>query len=242
MGRFQFSVGEAMTLQFIETAKAMQAPGYIPPLVHIENNLSPDAMEHIKSALLAKVESSPGVVSASDLGIKSIELKEGEFPKIEFEGTIMETDPDGNPWTAASVEDATMLVGVDTAIGNDMTTLAVCKAVPPGGEPGQLLAISEDGEPEWITLDFGLLSPSPTPDISLKQALQVLEDYGFKFEQVSVQNDYHHYNSIGSLSPPTGVLGAQTIEVQMLVYPPSSKYDEVMTVLHDAAMNKGFKY
>lgn len=213
-------------LQFIQTAKANAPYDPTKPLEINWDGLTKDMSPEKKSALLAKIESSPGVVSASDLGIKSIELKEGEFPKIEFEGTYAPPE--------------TMLVGVGLASGSDMSSIAVCKPIPSGGQPGQVLGVSKNGDPEWVELSFD--KPLPPPPSGLKQALKVLEEYGFKFHQVSVQNDYAGYDTLGSYSPKSHILAGQSIEVQMMVYPPSSKYNEVMTVLHDAAMNKGFKY
>jgi hypothetical protein len=79
------------------------------------------------------------------------------------------------------------------------------------------------------------------PSVSLKAALKCLNDYGFKLQELSVQTDHNHYETIGSLSP-TSFVGQQTIEANFMVLPPSAKYGEVMTELHEIAGKYGSKY
>lgn len=79
-------------------------------------------------------------------------------------------------------------------------------------------------------ISFKLDLPSkPASEITLEQALNVLDSYGFKIDQVSVQSDTANYGLIGGGSH--SFFKNSSIEVAITVYPPSGKYNEVMTAL-----------
>jgi hypothetical protein len=74
----------------------------------------------------------------------------------------------------------------DAASG--LTTLNAQPALPEG-EPGQVLAVDEDGKPEWITLPLDFASPPPkTPVVA---ALDALSDAGVHVGHIDVSQTYH---------------------------------------------------
>jgi hypothetical protein len=77
----------------------------------------------------------------------------------------------------------------DTATGKDMTSISVTQPLPPDPEPGQVLAVDEDGKPEWVTLSFSeLIAPKP---ISVVAALDALTASGVHVGHIDISQSYH---------------------------------------------------
>jgi hypothetical protein len=93
-------------------------------------------------------------------------------------GTIESTTALDDHWAA-----------VDSAAGTDMSAITVTQPYPANGEPGQVLAVDEEGKPEWITLNLDL--PTPEKQITVVEALNALTASGVHIGHIDVSQAYH---------------------------------------------------
>ena len=160
-------------MKFVKTAQKLFPP--IPSLIELKSDLSDEALASLETKL---VMGSKGHLKPI---LASIESTTGIEP---YSTADLEAH-----WAANDLANG-VSTGADYASASDMSALSVIKPIPDDGEPGQVLAVDEDGKPEWITLPLDFASPPP-PKSPVVAALDAMSDAGVHVGHIDVSQTYH---------------------------------------------------
>ena len=131
------------------------------------------AKKHMQAMIppLVTLEATPGITP------ETLEALKGT---LKHESVVV-------PYSTTDLDDH--WAAVDTAAGTDLSAITVTQPYPANGEPGQVLAVDEEGKPEWITLKLDL--PTPEKQITVVEALNALTASGVHIGHIDVSQAYH---------------------------------------------------